>query len=112
MSTIIKLIFTALLLNACVQAGRSSWNFYQFQDAVQQAALFSGRETPEQLKARVLTLAREQQVPIDVETVSIAFQATQVRVKGSYVDDVKLVPGGYVYKWTHELNLDVRRVPY
>ena len=65
MSTIIKLIFTALLLNACVQAGRSSWNFYQFQDSVQQASLFSGRETPEQLKARVLALAREQQVPID-----------------------------------------------
>ena len=112
MSTIIKLIFTALLLNACVQAGRSSWNFYQFQDSVQQATLFSGRETPEQLKARVLALAREHQVPIDVETVSVAFQATQARVKGSYVDDVKLVPGAYVYKWTHEINLDVRRVPY
>ncbi len=112
MATIIKLIFTALVLNACVQAGRSSWNFYQFQDAVQQATLFSSKETPEQLKARVLAIAGEQQVPIEAASVSVAFQATQARVTGSYTDDVILLPGGPPYKWTHELNLDVRRVPY
>lgn len=111
MSTFIKLVFTALILNACVQAGRSSWNFYQFQDSVEQATLFSGRETPEQLKARVISLATEQQVPLDLQTVSVEFQATQARVKGEYTDDVKLVPG-YIYKWTHALNLDIRRVPY
>ncbi len=112
MSTIIKLLFTALILNACVQAGRSSWTFYQFQDAVQQATLFSGKETPEQLKARVLALAEEHQVPIEPESVDVVFQSTQARVKGSYTDEVKLVPGGPPYKWTHDLNLDVRRVPY
>ena len=112
MSTIIKLIFTALVLNACVQAGRSSWNFYQFQDAVQQATLFSGKETPEELKARVMAIAGEQQVPLGVETVSVTFQATQARVKGSYTDEVMLLPGGPPYMWTHELSLDVRRVPY
>jgi ABC-type Fe3+-hydroxamate transport system substrate-binding protein len=111
MSTIIKLIFTALVLNACVQAGRSSWTFYQFQDAVQQATLFSGKETPEQLKARVIALAGEHQVPLDVATVTVDYQATQARVKGSYTDEVKLVPG-YVYQWDHVLSLDVRRVPY
>ena len=112
MSTIIKLLFTALMVNACVQAGRSSWNFYQFRDAVQQATIFSGKETPEQLKARVLAIASEQQVPLDSETVTVSYAATQARVKGRYTDDVKLVPGAYVYKWTHELDLDVRRVPY
>ncbi|MEP7117688.1 MAG: hypothetical protein ABI880_08905 [Acidobacteriota bacterium] len=111
MSTIIKLVFTALIINACVQAGRSSWTFYQFQDAVQQATLFSGRETAEALKARVIALAVERMVPLDVETVTVTYQSTQARVKGSYTDDVKLVPG-YVYKWTHDLSLDVRRVPY
>ena len=112
MSTIIKLLFTALMVNACVQAGRSSWTFYQFEDAVQQATLFSGKETPEQLKARVVAIAREQQVPLDTETVTVTYQATQARVKASYTDDVKLVPGAYVYRWTHELDLDIRRVPY
>jgi len=112
MATLFKLIFTALILNACVQAGRSSWNFYQFQDAVQQATLFSGKETPEQLKARVVALAGEQQVPVDPATVTVAFQATQARVKASYTDVVKLLPGGPPYQWTHVVDLDVRRVPY
>jgi hypothetical protein len=112
MLTIIKLLMTALVLNACVQAGRSSWAFYQFQDAVEQATLFSGKGTPEQLKAQVMALATEQQVPLDPSTVSVAFQATQARVKGSYTDEVRLLPGGAPYKWTHEINLDVRRVPY
>ena len=112
MSTILKLIFTAFVVNACVQAGRSSWNFYQFQDAVQQAVLFSGKETPEQLKARVMDIAGEQQVAIEADTVTVTYQATQARVTGSYTDNVMLLPGGPPYKWTHELNLDVRRVPY
>lgn len=112
MATVIKLIFTALILNACVQAGRSSWTFYQFQDAVQQATLFSGKETPEQLKAQVLKLAADAQVPLDLATVKVTYQATQARVTGSYTDEVKLLPGGKPYLWTHELNLDVRRVPY
>ena len=112
MSTIIKLILTALVLNACVQAGRSSWNFYQFQDSVQQATLFSGKETPEQLKVRVMAIASEQQVPLDTGSVTVTYQATQARVTGSYTDDVKLVPGAYTYKWTHEVDLDIRRVPY
>lgn len=112
MGTVIKLVVTALLMNACVQAGRSSWNFYQFQDSVQQATLFSGRETPEQLKARVITLATEQEVPLDLATVSVSYQATQARVKGSYTDEVKLLPGGKPYLWTHELDLDVRRVAF
>ena len=112
MATILKLILTALVLNACVQAGRSSWNFYQFQDLVQQATLFSGKETPEQLKARVMDIANEQEVPLGDKSVSVTFHGTQARVAASYTDDVKLLPGGPPYRWTHDLNLDVRRVPY
>jgi hypothetical protein len=112
MSTLIKLLLAALVVNACVQAGRSSWNFYQFQDSVEQATLFSWKDTPEQLKARVMVIAGEHQVPLEPETVVVSYQATQARVKGNYTDDVRLVPGAYTYRWTHELDLDIRRVPY
>jgi hypothetical protein len=112
MSTFIKLAVTALVLNACVQAGRSAWTFYQFDDAVQQAVLFSARETPTQLRNRILAVADEHQVPLDPETLDVEFVQTQARVKGSYTDGVKLVPGAYVYQWTHNLDLDIRRVPY
>lgn len=112
MTTFLKLVFTALVLNACVQAGRSAWTFYQFEDAVQQAVLFSSKMTPDQLEARVLALAQEHQVPVKPETVSVTYMQTQATVTGSYTDDVAIVPRAYTYKWTHALDLNVRRMPY
>lgn len=111
MSTIIKLIFTALIMNACVQAGRSSWGFYDFQDSVQQAVLFSTTQTAEQLKGRITKVALEKNINLAPESVSVRYLSTQALVKASYTDDVALLPG-YVYKWTHELDLDMRRMAY
>jgi hypothetical protein len=112
MSTVIKLVITALILNACVQGGRSAWAFYQFQDAVQQAVLFSATQTPEQLKGRIAAIAREQQIDLEQESFSVTFVATQARIKASYVDDVAVLPGGRPYKWTHALDIDMRRMAY
>ena len=112
MSTFLKLAFAALILNACVQAGSSAWTFYQFEDKVQQTLLFSSRMTPEQVKTRMMALASEFEVPLAEDTVEVTYVQTQARVKGSYTDDVTIIPRGYVYKWTHALDLDVRRVPY
>lgn len=112
MSTIIKLLITALVLNACFQGGRSAWGYYQFQDSVQQAVLFSTTQTAEQLKARIANIASEQHKTLDPETFSVAFQGTQARIKASYTDEVPVVPGGYKYRWLHALDVDLRRMPY
>ncbi len=112
MSTIIKLLITALVLNACFQGGRSAWGFYQFQDAVQQAVLFSTTQTPEQLKARIASEAVEMEKELDPATFSVAYQGIQARIKARYTDEVPLVPGGYNYKWLHELDVDMRRMAY
>jgi hypothetical protein len=112
MATFLKLAFTALVLNACEQAGRSAWAFYQFEDSVQQAVLFSGKESPPQVKARIVELAAEHQVPLDPAGVEVKFSGTQARITGEYTDSVRLVPGAFVYDWTHVLDLDVRRIPY
>lgn len=112
MSTIIKLLLTGLVLNACFQGGRSVWGFYQFEDAVQQAVLFSTTQTPEQLKARIVSIADEQQVTLDAESLSVNFSGTQALIKASYVDEVAVVPGGYKYKWQHVLDSNLRRMAY
>lgn len=112
MSTLFKLIVTALVLNACLQLGRSTWAFYQFQDAVQQAVLFSTNQTSEQLKARVAEIGREQALPIDPASLSVTFQAVNAKITARYVDEVLLVPGAYAYKWTHALDVDMRRMAY
>jgi hypothetical protein len=112
MSTLIKLVVTALVLNACVQLGRSTLTYFQFQDAVQQAVLFSTNQTAEQLKGRVHEIARDMELPVDPKSVSVTFQNVQARITAKYVDDVSLVPGGYVYKWTHDMDLAMRRMAY
>jgi hypothetical protein len=112
MSTLLKLAFTALVLNACVQFGRSAWTFYQFEDSVQQAALFSQQQTAPQVRARVVQLANQYEVPMDPESLDVTYAGTQVRITSSYTDKVNVVPGVYIYPWTHALDLDVRRTPY
>ena len=49
---------------------------------------------------------------MDPEAVEVTYAGTQARISGAYTDKVKVVPGVYVYDWTHSLNLDIRRVPY
>ena len=112
MSTIIKLFITALVLNACFQGGRSAWGFYQFQDEVQQAVLFSTTQTADQLKARIAIAASEMQKELDPETFSVAYLGTQAKIKAAYTDDVPLLPGAPKYKWVHELDIDMRRMSY
>ncbi len=112
MSTIIKLLITALVLNACFQGGRSAWGFYQFQDEVQQAVLFSTSQSPEQLKARIANAAAEMQKELDPDTFTVTYQGTQARIRAAYTDEVALLPGGSKYKWLHELDVDMRRMAY
>jgi hypothetical protein len=112
MSTIIKLLITALVLNACFQGGRSAWGFYQFQDEVQQAVLFSTTQSADQLKARIANAAAEMQKELDPETFSVAYLGTQAKIKAAYTDEVALLPGGPKYKWLHELDVDMRRMAY
>lgn len=112
MATFFKLVLAALVINSCLQLGRSAVTFYQFQDAVQQAVLFSANQSAEQLKGRVNEIARDMQLPVDPQTVSVSFQTVQARITATYVDSVPVVPGGYRYKWTHALDLDMRRMMY
>jgi hypothetical protein len=112
MSTFIKLVITALVLNACFQAGRSAWGFYQFEDEVQQAVLFSTSQSADQLKARILNVADEMQKELEADTFSVTYQGTQAKIRAAYTDAVALMPGGSKYMWRHELDVDLRRMPY
>jgi hypothetical protein len=112
MSTVIKLLITALVLNACFQGGRSAWGFYQFEDSVQQAVLFSTTQTAEQLTARIAKVAQEQNIELEPGSLSVRYLSTQAVIKASYTDDVHLLPGGPPYKWIHAIDLDMRRMAY
>lgn len=112
MSTFIKLLVTALLLNACFQGGRSAWGFYQFQDSVQEAVLFSTTQTAEQLKTRIVGIAAEMDIELDPETLSVVYQSLQAKINAEYTDEVAVLPGATKFKWRHVLALNQRRMAY
>ena len=84
MSTLLKLVLAAVVLNACLQFGRSAWTFYQFEDSVQQAALFSQNQTAPQVRARIVQLVGQYDLPMDPETVEVTYAGTQARISGAY----------------------------
>ena len=93
MSTLLELVLAAVVLNACLQFGRSAWTFYQFEDSVQQAALFSQNQTAPQVRARIVQLVGQYDLPLDPEAVEVTYAGTQARISGAYTDQVKVVPG-------------------
>jgi len=84
MSTLLKLVLAAVVLNACLQFGRSAWTFYQFEDSVQQAALFSQNQTAPQVRARIVQPVGQYDLPMDPETVEVTYAGTQARISGAY----------------------------
>ena len=86
MSTFLKLAFTALVLNACVQAGRSAWTFYQFEDSVQQAVLFSPSQTAAAGEGPDRAAGQPAAGADRPDAVEVTYAGTQARVTGAYTD--------------------------
>jgi len=57
LTTIIKLLIAALVLNACAQAGMAYFKLYQFQDAMHEVLLFAPNASDADVTARVMDLA-------------------------------------------------------
>ena len=71
MKTIIQIAVAAILLTASVQGGRAAFKHYQFVDAIQEAMLFAGSRTEEQIADRVIELAGDHQIPLEPGNVSV-----------------------------------------
>lgn len=111
MKTLFKIAIAAVVLNAVVQSGLAQWQFFQFKDAVEQAALFSAKLTEEQLATRVLAEADKRGLPLEASAVEVQMTALDATIRARYVTAVTLVPQTYTREWPFELNITVRRVP-
>lgn len=111
MSTVIKLVVAALLLNACARVGLAALKQYQFQDAVQQALLFAPDASEADLTQRIVELAEEYRVPLDPADVAFRRERSELFVEAPYVEEVPLVPFVYSQAWTFTPATSVRHVP-
>ena len=76
---IVSILIFLLLVNAGVRLGLVYFHDQQFKDAVRELALFAGQppvKTDETLRAKVMELAQDNQVPLDADYVEISRKAS------------------------------------
>ncbi len=102
---LLKLAIVALVANAAWHLMGAYASYYKFKDAVQQTTLFGNDKTVEQLKARVLALAADYDLPIGEDDVTVTREQLRTKVDGSYTTVIQLAPG-YSRPWTFEFHTD------
>ena len=70
------------------------WSHYRkFQDDVRNVALFGNDKTDDDLKARVIELAGQNQVPLQPDAIAIQRRGGETTIEAHYTQIVKVLPG-------------------
>ena len=104
--TLIKLVVVLVVLNALYRFGDAYWDHYQFEDSVQQLAQFSENATADDVRAKVLDLARSQDIPLTTDNLTVTRVPRRIEVDGVYVRELTLFPG-YIKPWDFKLHVVV-----
>jgi hypothetical protein len=99
---IISLAIFLALAYATFNIGGAWLRYQQFKDAVRETALFAGDKTNEALKARVIELAQQDNIPLDPEYVRVERLTDRVMISASYVETIKVLPG-YERQWQFDV---------
>jgi hypothetical protein len=95
---IISLVIFLLLVNASVRVGLVYFHDQQFKDAVREVALFAGNKSEDVLRAKVMELAAQNQIPLDndfldIQHLRIPGVGDSAIIKFRYAKMVPLFPG-------------------
>ena len=89
---LVRLVVLALVVHAAMRIGPEFWHYLQFKDAVVEVATYAGRKTPEQLRDRIVTLAREHGVPITATDVTVSRQGDTTYVATGWTAQLEYLP--------------------
>ena len=106
MKTIIKLLLAALVVHACWKGSTVFWRHYELKDGAQKAALFAGNRTEAEIHSRIMEIARELDVPLDPEKLTVRKAPNHTYVNTAYTEKIEVVPT-FFYPWDFKLDLDV-----
>ncbi|HEY7291077.1 MAG TPA: hypothetical protein VH583_14670 [Vicinamibacterales bacterium] len=105
MKLLIKLAIVALIANAAWHVMAAYTSFYRFKDAVQETTQFGNGKSIDQLRARVIALAGDYDLPIGDDDFTVTREGQHTTVDGSYSKPIDLAPG-YSRPWTFEFHVD------
>lgn len=93
MTTIIKLALVIALLTAAFQGARAAISNYSFEDAVEQALLFSPNSTDAEVVEKVMALAGDFGLPVEVDNIAVTERGSDRMVDVTYTTPVQFIPG-------------------
>jgi hypothetical protein len=102
---IVKLAIAALIANAAWRIGSAYASFYRLKDAVEQTTQYGPEKSDDVLRARVLELSAQYDLPMAEDAVSIKRELNHTIVDGSIVRQIEVFPG-YTRPWPFTLHVD------
>lgn len=107
MRTFFKLAIVLLLARAAWYAVPIYWNYVRFKDELQTMARFSGEQSDAAIVGRVMEIARDMQVPIEVGQVRVRRERERVHIDASYSEQIEMLPR-FPAEWEFIVNVDAR----
>ena len=95
---VISLVIFLLIANAGIRVGMVYFHDQQFKDALRELSLFSGGKSEEIIRAKVMELAGQNQIPLDPDFVEMTKKVTpgigdHFVIKVAYAVNVPVFPG-------------------
>jgi len=107
---LVKLALAAIVANAAWRMGSAYVSYYKFKDAVTEAAQFGAGKSDAQLRAQVMQIASDFDLPVNDDSVSVRRQSEHTVIDGSYTQVIEVFPG-VRYPWAFTWTIDVFSIP-
>ena len=104
----VRLLLIAVVVHAGVRIVPVFWRYVTFKDAVVEAATYVGRQTPEQLRARIAKLATEHDVPVTEDDISVTRENEVTHVSTAWTAQLEYLPTKF-YPYDFIVDVDGRR---
>jgi len=91
--TVISVLITLAILNACARMGMAAFNYFQLKDEAEQLILFGSRSSTDQLHDRIVEYADGLGVPLYPEDLYVTREEDRTYVDAYYTQPVEVFPG-------------------
>ena len=89
---LVKLGVLLLIVHALYRSIPIFIRYYEFRDAVREAALFSKGRTDQEIAQRVMQLAAKYEIPIEQEAIYIRHEGQTTYIDAEYLEEIEWVP--------------------
>ncbi len=104
MKTLFNIILTVIVLNAVVRCGLVAKNYFEFQDATQQAVIFGSDLSVGELDEEIRGRAKEHDVPLPDAGLTLTREGARTVAEVAYTDLVEPFPN---FKYPVQLSFKV-----